>query len=66
MGLLGAHFFASPIPPSGEPLPPSPLTIENLMDAGKASGGLENHLFWCFFLTNIVYFRKFAPKFFFN
>ena len=43
MVAAGGSFFASPKPSFGikSPFPP----IENLMGAGRASGGLENHLF---------------------
>ena len=56
MGPLGAHFLPPPSPPpSGEPFPPSPLPIENLMDAGKASGGWKI-TFLVFFRTIMAYF----------
>ena len=64
MGPLGAHFLPPPSPPpSGEPFPPSPLPIENLMDAGKASGCWKI-TFLVFFSDNYGVFYKFFIYFY--
>ena len=63
MGPLGAHFLPPPSPPSGEPFPPSPLPIENLKDAGKASGCWKI-TFLVFFSDNYGVFYKFFIYFY--